>query len=132
MLSSLLRPKKRRRDVARSPFSSPSGRGDTSPEGVRRSLLHERRHPAADYDDENYDGFDGDEHHDDDGEEEDEENEDDDEEDDDEDGAAEDTPLLPIFSAVHLGLFTPVSEAQSLPRYSLTDDSQQMLSRFTL
>jgi hypothetical protein len=84
MLSSLLRPKKaRRRVVEHSPFSSPYA---------------ERRHATADFTE-------------DDGEDEnteDEEDEQDEEEGDDEDvieeeDGEEDTPLLPIFSAAHLG-----------------------------
>jgi hypothetical protein len=84
MLSSLLRPKKARRRVEEhSPFSSPYA---------------ERRHATADFTE-------------DDGEDENTEDEDDQEEDEGDDEEAieeedgdEDTPLLPIFSAAHLGI----------------------------
>ena len=103
MLSSLLRPKKARKRVAEhSPFSSPYV--DQSSPAVAR---HQRmaRHASADFT-ETEQGDEATE------EEDDEENEadaDDDEnhpgeelEDDDEDGD-EDSPLLPLFSAAHLG-----------------------------
>ena len=88
MLSSLLRPKKSRLIADRSPFS---------PVGTRRGLFNERRRATADYDDTEAPG---DEH----------EIEDDEQDvyeeyegDEDEDGLEESTPLLPIFSAAHLG-----------------------------
>ena len=89
-----------RRD--RSPFSSPRTGLLASPLGARRSSLEERRRPAGGF---NHEGSfapkikieeEGPE------EEEEEEVEDEDEELD-EDGDAETTPLLPIFSAAHLG-----------------------------
>jgi hypothetical protein len=97
MLSSLLRPKKGRRRVEQhSPFSSRYD-DQSSPIAERRKRL-DARHATADFtetdlDDENT------------------EEEDDDEEDreqggeeEDEDGH-EDIPLLPIFSAAHLGKY---------------------------
>lgn len=135
MLSSLLRPNKRRRDSQRSPFSSPS-RGPLSPDVTRRSFLSGKgKNVTYDDNDERYryrasypdDGDrDGDDHdHD---SEDDSHDDEDDNEDDDEDGAAEDTPLLPIFSAVHLGMHSVVLKAldnkliaiDALPIYSLT------------
>ena len=88
MLSSLLRPKKARRRVEEhSPFSSPYAA---------------QRHATADFTE-------------DDGEDENTEDEDDQEEEegDDEDAIEEedgdeDTPLLPIFSAAHLGMLSPI------------------------
>lgn len=83
----------------RSPFSSPfSGRLST-PVAARRSSLEERRRPAAYFDRDLSPGpatpVD---------EEDEDVNEDDNEEvDDDEDGGGESSPLLPIFSAAHLG-----------------------------
>jgi len=85
MLSSLLRPKKaRRRVVEHSPFSSP---------------YVERRHATADFtEDDGEDEITEDEEDQDEGEGDDEEAI----EEENEDGN-EDTPLLPIFSAAHLG-----------------------------
>ena len=102
MLSSLLRPGKGRRRVEQySPFSS---RYDdhSSPIAERRKRL-DARHATADFtetelDDDNTEEEDDEE----DGEQEAEEDEGDDDED--EDGH-EDTPLLPIFSAAHLGRY---------------------------
>lgn len=98
-----------RRNGERSPFSSPFSGLLATPVAARRSSLEERRRPAADFDrdlsptparriEE---------------EDEDAEEEDDDvahepaeeEEESDEDGAGETSPLLPIFSAAHLGAF---------------------------
>ena len=81
MLSSLLRPKKARRRVEHSPFSSPYA---------------ERRHATADFTED-----DGEDENTED--EEDQDEEEDDDEIEEEDGD-EDTPLLPIFSAAHLGI----------------------------
>jgi hypothetical protein len=73
MLSTLLRPKKRRAD--KSPFSSPF---ESSPLAARND--YDQLHDNEDADD--YDEDDG--------------------------GEDElDAPLLPIFSAAHLGLFVP-------------------------
>lgn len=111
MLSSLPRfGGKGRQHGERSPFSSPySG----TPVAARRSSLGERRRPAADFDadlsptpasridEEDEEGVEEEEDEVDDhdqGEEEDESNE---------DGAGETSPLLPIFSAAHLGDFYP-------------------------
>ena len=99
MLSNSGRSKGRsRRD--RSPFSSPHAGLLVSPVAARRSSLEERRRPAGDF---NHDvsfatriAGEEDAEEDDEAEEEDEEF--------DEDGDAETTPLLPIFSAAHLGI----------------------------
>lgn len=138
MLSSLLRTKKDRRRVEQSSFSSPYPvqPQDSSP------LLSQRpiRHAAADFTetedsithsdedgDEHVDQaeFDEDDHH---GEEREEEEEEEEEE---EDGEEDDTPLLPIFSAAHLGKYCYFSLfcsslqmltclTDSIPIYSLT------------
>jgi hypothetical protein len=89
MLSSLLRPKKTRRRVEEhSPFSSPYA---------------ERRHATADFTED-----DGEDENTEDEEDQDEEEGDDDDDDEaiEEEDGDEDTPLLPIFSAAHLGLFS--------------------------
>lgn len=102
MLSSLLRPKKGRKRVEQhSPFSSQYA--DQSSPILARNQRRETRHATADFtetelDDENTEDEDEEE-------EEDMElgqDEEDIEGDDDEDGD-EDIPLLPIFSAAHLG-----------------------------
>lgn len=114
MLSSLFRLAGRdRQHRDRSPFSSPySGRLST-PVAARRSSLEERRRPAAVFNQDispapaspiNEEDEDGDE--DEDIEEED-NNQDDEEAEDDEDAAGETSPLLPIFSAAHLGTSLP-------------------------
>jgi hypothetical protein len=99
MLSSLLRPKKGRKRVEQhSPFSSQYA--DQSSPILARNRRREARHVTADFtetelDDENT-------------EDEEDVDEDEDEEElegDDEDGDG-DTPLLPIFSAAHLGQFS--------------------------
>ena len=100
MISSLLRPKRSRVHRDRSPFSSPFTAAQISPEGARRSFPNERRRAAADYNSENEDEDDAIE-------EEDEEGGDGNEGEDDEDGLGEATPLLPIFSAAHLGSMVP-------------------------
>lgn len=123
MLSSLLRPKKgRRREEQHSPFSS---QFDQSSPVTERSRLFPR-HATADFtetenEDENSDE-DEDPHHrhdDDDGDDDEEQREDgdgepdeDDDEDENEDGD-EDTPLLPIFSAAHLGMGASISTSFS-------------------
>ena len=107
MLSSLLRPKKGRRRVEQhSPFSS---RYDdrSSPIAERRKRL-DARHASADFtetelDDDNTEEEEGDEEED-----EEQEVEQETEDDDDEDGH-EETPLLPIFSAAHLGKYPCIS-----------------------
>ena len=106
MLSSFLGPSKgtpTRPRGDRSPFSSPF---TSSPEAIRRSQANERRRPAADYDtsdNENASGSEDEEEQDEEDEDEDDEDEEEEEEEEDEDGAGEITPLLPIFSAAHLG-----------------------------
>ena len=103
MLSSLLRPKRGRRRVEHSPFSSQFN--DRSSPIVARNQRLGARHATADftetdvYDDITETEDDGDIDHDGDEGEEDEEDGQDDE---DEDGE-EESPLLPIFSAAHLG-----------------------------
>lgn len=115
MLSSLLRTKKgRRRPTEHSPFSSPYGTTQANPEEQSSPLLLSRpsrpiRHASADFtetedsithSDEDRNGGRGEE----DEEQDDEFNEDDDNrEEGEEDGEDEDIPLLPIFSAAHLG-----------------------------
>ena len=116
MLSSLLRPRKSRR-LAKAIFpASPSPVGERQPEQEGRGSRNSRRknaefrHATADWtetegdvddsDDNQGRGQRGDEYEDSQGEEEDEGNE----ENADEDGD-ENTPLLPLFSAAHLGLF---------------------------
>ena len=101
MLSSILRPKKGRAGRERSPFSSPYAGLQSSPIAARRSGADERRRAAAELNDDEASGERqgvGDE-------------EEDDDDDDltpdygaDEDGHDEATPLLPIFSAAHLGI----------------------------
>ena len=92
----------------RSPFSSPNSNLHASPIAARRGSLEERRRPAAKFahgvspspansvDDQDQQEEDGEE----DGEEEDQNDELD------EDEAGELSPLLPIFSAAHLGRST--------------------------
>lgn len=110
MLSSLLHSRSFRRDRQRdhSPFSSPFTR-TSSPLATRRGEISERRRPAARYND---DLSGGEEY-----EEEEEEVSDanilqenleedlEDLEDVDSDGLGDATPLLPIFSAAHLGTY---------------------------
>jgi hypothetical protein len=111
MLSSLLRPKKGRRRVEQhSPFSSRYD-DQSSPIAERRKRL-DARHATADFtetelDDENTEEED---------EEEDGEQEglgEDEGDEDDEDGHA-DSPLLPIFSAAHLGTYVYCSSEYML------------------
>lgn len=103
MLSSLLRPKKARRRVEHSPFSSQYA-DQSSPIAARHQRL-EARHATADFTETDLDDEDTEEE-DEDGDQEEEEEEDEDDED-----GEEDTPLLPIFSAAHL---------DALPVYNLT------------
>lgn len=85
-----------------SPFSSPYSNIQASPIAARRSSLEERRRPAAKFDrvisPAHEDRIDEEDQDDEEGEEEDEEG------DIDEDHAGETSPLLPIFSAAHLGI----------------------------
>lgn len=106
---------KTRRHGDRSPFSSPFTGLFSTPIAARRSSLGERRRPAADFDhdlspnpasridEEDDDHIEDNDHHDD--------EEDEDEEQSDEDGPGETSPLLPIFSAVHLGEFSLMDRA---------------------
>lgn len=111
MLSGLLRPRRasalRTRD--RSPISSPLAPSVST----KRNQRYERRHVGEDYD--NTQSSDEDDEEDDEEPEEDNDGENTEEEDDadtsDEDGMGESTPLLPIFSALHL---------DALPVYNLT------------
>ena len=84
-----------------SPFSSPYSNLQASPIAARRSSLEERRRPAGNFDHGLPPGpaerIDEEGHDDEEGEEEDQD------EDIDEDEAGELSPLLPIFSAAHLG-----------------------------
>lgn len=124
MLASLLRPKKRRVYAERSPFSSPYTTRESAWPILQRNSgpgYHQiQDHPADDhgiehteYDDEDADGEDGE---------------------DEEDGPIESTPLLPIFSASHLGmksdlellfltkgtLLTENAHLDTLPVYDIT------------
>ena len=100
MLSSSKRGKGRPRGE-RSPFSSPYTALLSSPIAARRGSLEERRRPAGNFnaDDSPAIGMKIDEHEDE------EELEDEDVGDEDEDGEGDTTPLLPIFSAAHLGIY---------------------------
>jgi len=104
MLSSLSRLRKGRHTPRsdRSPFSSPFSGLLSSPIAARRGSIEERRRPAADFDrdassarhvkiDEEPEEEEGDQ-------------EDIEEEVEDVDEDDEDSPLLPIFSAAHLGI----------------------------
>jgi len=102
MLSSLLRPKKARQRVEEhSPFSSVYP-DDSSPILARQE--RQVRHATADWTETEADDDISEEELEDNGEDVDEDDEAaDQEEEGDEDGEEEDTPLLPIFSAAHLG-----------------------------
>lgn len=102
------------KDKRPSPFSSPYSNIQASPIAARRSSVEERRRPAAKF---NHlispaaeDRIEEEDHDDEEGEEPDEdENEDEDGDEDgdgdiNEDDAGEISPLLPIFSAAHLGM----------------------------
>ena len=101
MLPSLSRRSKKSKAAEQSPFSSPYSNIQASPIAARRTSLEERRRPAA-----KYEGVlspqppDRIEEEEPDDEEGDEDNQD---EEVDEDEAGELSPLLPIFSAAHLG-----------------------------
>lgn len=88
----------------RSPFSSPNSNIHPSPIAARRSSLEERRRPAAKFDHARSptptNGADDQDREEENGDEEDQEEELD------EDEAGELSPLLPIFSAAHLGRLT--------------------------
>ena len=103
MLSSSTTRGKGRPRGERSPFSSPYTALLSTPIAARRGSLEERRRPAANFDadlspaphitiDE--------------GEDEHESEQIEEDEDEDEDGEGETSPLLPIFSAAHLGRLT--------------------------
>ena len=112
----------------RSPFSSPYTALLSSPAAARRGSLEERRRPAANFNTDVSPAPDvkTDEHEDE------EELEEEDEGDEDEDGEGDTTPLLPIFSAAHLGIrFVHITVTRtcrlqwltnldSLPVYNLT------------
>jgi len=108
MLSSLLRPKRGRRRVEHSPFSSQFN-DPSSPIAARNQRLG-TRHATADFTETDVD--DDITETEDDGNPEDEEGEEDEEDEDEEDSqdeededGEEESPLLPIFSAAHLGSF---------------------------
>lgn len=118
-----------RRD--RSPFSSPHVGILSNPVAARRNSLEERRRPAAGFDQDDLPSVGGKI----DIEQEDEEGDDDEdgaghdpEDEPDEDGREEVTPLLPIFSAAHLGntlcfvreLGSNLDSTDALPVYHLT------------
>ena len=104
MFSSLTSLGKGQHRKERSPFSSPYTELLSSPVAARRNSLEERRRPAADFNHDVSPALTGkiDEEH-----EEEEEGDGQDPDDDlDEDGEEEMTPLLPIFSAAHLGSYS--------------------------
>ena len=103
MLSSLLRPKRSRRRVEHSPFSSHYA--DQTNPSADRYHRPKARHATADFTETELDDEDTEEAE---QEEEDDDDNDEDEDQEQEEGAGdedgvEDTPLLPIFSAAHLG-----------------------------
>ena len=107
MFSSLSRRSERTRVGDKSPFSSPHSNIQASPIAARRSSLEERRRPAARFDNvlspEPAERIPEEDEEDEElGDEEDEEDNQEDE-DPNEDEAGELSPLLPIFSAAHLG-----------------------------
>lgn len=104
MFSSFTSLGKGRHRKERSPFSSPYTGLLSSPVAARRNSLEERRRPAADFNQDVPPGVTGkiDEER----EEEEEEDGQDPDDDLDEDGDEEMTPLLPIFSAAHLGSYS--------------------------
>ena len=89
----------------RSPFSSPHTALLSSPIAARRGALEERRRPAANF---NADASPAPDIRIDEEEDEDEPEEEEDEGGFDEDGQGDTTPLLPLFSAAHLGLLACV------------------------
>ena len=106
------RPSNTQRGRELSPFSSPNSNLHASPIAARRGSLEERRRPAAKF---NHAISSGppDSIDDQDQEEEDAEQEDQDEELD-EDDHGELSPLLPIFSAAHLGMSTLPSKSHCM------------------
>lgn len=128
MLSSLSRlGAKGRQHGERSPFSSPYSGLQSSPVAARRSSLEERRRPAADFDHNVSPNFASRIHEEDEDVDENEVNEEEEDDDEnaqelDEDGAGETSPLLPIFSAAHLG---EIIHRACKP--SVIADSSQML-----
>lgn len=102
------RENKQQRGRESSPFSSPNSNLHASPIAARRGSLEERRRPAANFhhgispgpedriDEEDQEDEDG--------------MEEDQEEELEEDEAGELSPLLPIFSAAHLGTLTLLSQ----------------------
>ena len=104
MLPNFSRFSRTQRGGERSPFSSPNSNLHASPVAVRRGSIEERRRPAAIYGQgippgsvSSVDEQDQEEEN---------EEEEDQEEDLDEDEPGEQSPLLPIFSAAHLGMST--------------------------
>lgn len=91
MFASLLRPKKRRVYAERSPFSSPCGTREESPFFRNQGRGNDSR---TKYEEQDLDDNHGDEH----------EETGDDDEDGEDDNPHDSTPLLPIFSASHLGI----------------------------
>lgn len=87
-----------------SPFSSPNSNLHASPIAARRGSLEERRRPAANFDHATSPGFA--ERINEEAQEEEDGEDEDQEEELDEDEAGELSPLLPIFSAAHLGMST--------------------------
>lgn len=112
MFPSLSQQPKRSKAAEHSPFSSPYSNIQASPIAARRTSLEERRRPAAKFEQilspEPADRNEGEEEED---EERDQDNQD---EDVDEDEAGELSPLLPIFSAAHLGTRILISGVRSL------------------
>jgi len=105
MFPSLSRRPKGSKAEGQSPFSSPYSNIQASPIAARRTSLEERRRPAAKFDrllsPDSANRIEEEE-------EDDEEQEDDDQDEDiNEDDAGELSPLLPIFSAAHLGTLYP-------------------------
>lgn len=87
-----------------SPFSSPNSNLHASPIAARRSSIAERRKPAANFDHGISPGLA--DRIDEEGQEEEDGEEEDQEEETDEDEPGELSPLLPIFSAAHLGMLS--------------------------
>lgn len=113
MLHNSSRLTKTQRGRESSPFSSPNSNLHASPIAARRGSLEERRRPAANFDHATSPAL-ADRIDEEDQEEEDGEEEDQDEELD-EDEAGELSPLLPIFSAAHLGMLSLAFQASLYP-----------------
>lgn len=103
MLSTSNMRRKGRPRGERSPFSSPYTALLSTPIAARRGSLEERRRPAANFD---ADASPAPHITIDEGEDDQESDQDEEDEDLDEDGEGETSPLLPIFSAAHLGTLT--------------------------